>query len=53
MIQQTPWFERKFEFTFPVGLFPVIMERLGGTLPHIESMVQNRCEEKLSHKTEG
>ena len=53
MIQQTPWFERKFEFTFPVGLFPVIMERLRGTLPHIESMVQNKSEETLSHKTEG
>ena len=53
MIQQTPWFERKFEFNFPVGLFPVIMERLRGTLPHIEIMVQNKLEEKLNQKIEG
>jgi hypothetical protein len=31
MITQTIWIERKFEFNFPVGLFPVIVERLRRT----------------------
>ncbi len=50
MIQQTPWFERKFEFNFPVGLFPVIVERLRGTRPRIESMIKDQTEEKLSQR---
>jgi uncharacterized damage-inducible protein DinB len=50
MIQQTPWFERKFEFNFPLGLFPVIIERLRGTFQHIESIVENKPEEELSRK---
>jgi uncharacterized damage-inducible protein DinB len=50
MIHQTPWIERKFEFNFPVGLFPVIIERLRGTLPRIESIVNNKTEEVLNRK---
>jgi uncharacterized damage-inducible protein DinB len=50
MIPQTPWIERKFEFNFPVGLFPVIIERLRGTLPRIECLVKNKPDEKLSEK---
>src|SRR6266545_3128831 len=50
MIQQTPWFERKFEFNFPVGLLPVILERLRGTLPQIESVIKNKTEEKLTER---
>jgi len=53
MIRQTPWIERKFEFNFPVGLFPVIVERLRGTLLQLEAMVKNISEEKLSNKKEG
>jgi uncharacterized damage-inducible protein DinB len=44
MIKQTPWFERRFDFNFPVGLFPVIMERLWGTVPRIEAMIKNTIE---------
>jgi uncharacterized damage-inducible protein DinB len=50
MIQQTPWFERKFEFNFPVGLFPVIVERIRGTRPRIESMIKDQTKEKLSQR---
>ena len=50
MIIQTPWIERKFSFGFPVGLFPVILERLRGTLPQLEAMVKNIPDEKLSFK---
>lgn len=50
MIQQTPWFERKFDFNFPVGLFPVIIERLIGTTPRIEIMIKNISEDSLIKK---
>src|SRR5207247_7251913 len=52
MIIQTPWFERKFDFNFPVGLFPVIVERLRGTLPQLE-MTKNIPDDKLSLKKNG
>jgi len=50
MITQTPWFERKFDFTFPVGLFPVIISRLEGTLPRIMAMTKNVSETILTAK---
>ncbi|TMI81771.1 MAG: DinB family protein [Bacteroidetes bacterium] len=50
MIEQTPWFERKFDFNFPVGLFPVIVERLRGTTPRIEHIANNKSEGQLSQK---
>ena len=50
MIKQTPWFERKFDFNFPVGLFPVIIERLRGTMPQLQLMLKDIPEEKLNHK---
>jgi len=53
MIRQTPWFERKFNFNYPVGYFPVIIERLRGAAPRIESFVKNESEEKLIAKPGG
>ncbi len=53
MITQTPWFERKFDFNFPVGLFPVIIERLDGTLQRVAAMTKNRNEELLTRKPNG
>jgi uncharacterized damage-inducible protein DinB len=52
MITQTPWIERKFEFNFPVGLFPVIIERLRGTSFRLEAMVSNMPDEKLNKKSD-
>jgi hypothetical protein len=28
MTRQTPWFERRFQFDFPTGMFPIIFSRL-------------------------
>ena len=53
MIIQTPWFERKFDFNFPVGLFPVIIERLEGTLPRVAAMTKNKSEELLTRKPDN
>lgn len=38
MIEQTPWIERTFDFGFPVGHFPLILERLRGTPARIEEL---------------
>ena len=53
MITQTPWFERKFDFNFPVGLFPIIIERLRGTVPRLEASIKNIPDEKLVIKKDG
>lgn len=37
MIEQVNWIERRFNFDFPVGMFPVIVERLRGTIARIEA----------------
>jgi len=50
MITQTPWIERKFEFNFPVGTFPIIIERLRETGPGLEIMLKKINDEKLCHK---
>jgi hypothetical protein len=50
MITQTHWFERKFDLNFPVGLFPIIIERLEGTLPGIAAMIKNKSEALLTRK---
>ena len=39
MIAPTPWFERKFNFDFPIGMFPCILERLRGTEVRLGAML--------------
>jgi hypothetical protein len=39
-VKRTLWFERTFNFQFPVGVFPVILERLRGTPARLEDMVR-------------
>ena len=39
MTQVAPWFERKFEFTFPAELFPNLYVRLRGTPARREEIV--------------
>ena len=40
MIKQTKWFERTFDFNFPVGLFPCILERIRETPERVEAMIR-------------
>ena len=44
MIQKVPWIERKFEFNFPIRVFPCILERLRGTPVRLFEMTSS-----LSH----
>lgn len=53
MITQTPWFERKFDFNFPAGMFPIILERLRGTVAQLEASVKNIPEDQLTIKKDG
>jgi len=53
MITQTPWFERKFDLNFPVGLYPIIIARLEGALPRIVAIAKNVSDERLTRKPNG
>lgn len=50
MIAQTPWIERKFNFDFPVGIYPCILERLQGTPCRVEEMLDGTNDEILIKK---
>lgn len=36
-----PWFERKFDFSFPMELYPELIERLRGTPARVEERVRS------------
>jgi uncharacterized damage-inducible protein DinB len=50
MITQTAWKERTFEFNLPVGVFPIIVERLRGAPIRLEAMLRNTTAETLQQK---
>jgi hypothetical protein len=39
-VNRTKWFERRFEFNLPVGVFPCVVERLRGTPARLEELVR-------------
>jgi hypothetical protein len=47
------WFERKFEFTFPVEQYPNLGVRLRGTPARLEEMLRGRSREGLIRKPEN
>jgi uncharacterized damage-inducible protein DinB len=47
------WYERKFEFTFPVELYPNLCVRLRGTPARLEEMVRDVSSERLTRKPDG
>ncbi|MGA7382429.1 MAG: DinB family protein [Terriglobales bacterium] len=47
------WFERKFEFTFPVEQYPNLCVRLRGTPLRLEEMLRGRSHERLTKKPEN
>jgi uncharacterized damage-inducible protein DinB len=50
MSQVPVWFERKFEFSFPVELCPNLNSRLRGTPARIEETLRGRSHEMLVRK---
>jgi uncharacterized damage-inducible protein DinB len=53
MVTQSPWMQRKFNFDFPVGLFPVIFSRLEGSIFRLHSLLVNADDKLCSQSTDG
>ena len=53
MTQVAKWFERKFEFTFPVELYPNLIVRLRGTPVRLEEILRGRPRDLLIDKPQG
>jgi len=53
MSQVAIWFERKFEFSFPVELYPNLLARLRGTPARLEEVLRGRSQEILVAKPQG
>lgn len=53
MSQVPAWFERKFEFTFPVEQYPNLCVRLRGTAPRLEEVVRGVPRDVLLTKRGG
>jgi uncharacterized damage-inducible protein DinB len=53
MSQLTLWFERRFEFSFPVELRPNLCARLRGTPARLEEALAGRSHQILTWKAEG
>ncbi len=53
MITKTPWFERTFEFNFPVGIFPCILERIRGTPARIVEITRLLPRDILTTKVDN
>jgi uncharacterized damage-inducible protein DinB len=52
MSQVTVWFERGFDFSFPVELYPNICARLRGTPARLEEVLSAPTHELLTRKAE-
>ncbi len=53
MSQVPVWFERKFEFSFPVELYPNLLARLRGTPARLEEAMRGHSREVLIKKPQG
>jgi uncharacterized damage-inducible protein DinB len=53
MTQIARWFDRKFEFAFPVELYPNVIIRLRGTAARLEEVLRGRPREVLTRKPQG
>jgi hypothetical protein len=53
MFTQLNWIDRKFNFDFPVEIFPSVLERFRGTPARLEEMTKNLPEEILTFKPDG
>ena len=53
MTQVTKWFERKFEFSFPVGLYPDLCMRLRGTPARLEEVARGCPGERMRRAPQG
>jgi len=52
-MEQTKWFDRKFDFSHTQNIFPSIIERLRGTPARLEERVQTTSDSIAIAKTNG
>ena len=52
MSERIKWTDRRFDFSFPVGLYPEIIERMRGTPARLEDRLQNLSVEVLIKRVE-
>ena len=52
MVKRTRWIDRKFDFGFPVGLMPCIVERLRGTATRLEHLTKSLPPETLTRRVD-
>ena len=52
-MEQTKWFDRKFDFSYTQNIFPSIIERLKGTPARLEEKVQAISDSVAIAKTNG
>ncbi len=50
---QIPWFQRKFSFDFPAGLYPSVIMRVQGTPARIEEIVDDLPAEAVTQRSDG
>jgi hypothetical protein len=48
MVDQLKWFDRKFNFDYPIGIFPNILARLRGTPVRLEDLIRSLPPEILA-----
>ncbi|HXY07003.1 MAG TPA: DinB family protein [Terriglobales bacterium] len=53
MSRVSAWFERKFDFSLPVQLYPNLLTRLRGTPARLEELVRGRTMETMVRKENG
>lgn len=53
MNNQIPWIERTFNFEFPTGVLPTIIERLRGTPCRVKALTEEFPEDILEIKPDG
>ncbi|HEX3559455.1 MAG TPA: DinB family protein [Pyrinomonadaceae bacterium] len=52
-MRRTKWFEREFDFSLPVGVFPCVVERLRGTPARLEESVRSLPPRVLIARRDG
>jgi uncharacterized damage-inducible protein DinB len=53
MSEVSRWFERRFDFSFPVQLYPNVCARLRGTPARLEESIRSCPDQNLTRKSSG
>src|SRR5215216_7247703 len=48
-----PWTDRRFDFNFPAGIYPEMIERVRGTPARLEDLIAGLSPETLTNQADG